>query len=162
MCRYVRGRVHVWACTCVGVGVYGVCVGAFPLQLVMDLSALNKFIKHIPFKMVTVAQVRTSLRRGDWLASIDLKDAYWHVPIHPRFRKFLAFQVGELTYQFTRLPFGLSLAPRVFTKLTRVVATRLAEKGVTSLMYIDDWLPRNKQQPTSRQPSRFWRKWAGS
>ena len=103
--------------------------GSDRTRLVMDLSSLNKYIKHVPFKMVTVAQVRTTLCRGDWLASIDLKDAYWHIPIHPRFRKFLAFQVGEVTFQFTRLPFGLSLAPRVFTKVTRVVSNRLAEKG---------------------------------
>ncbi|KAK3886844.1 hypothetical protein Pcinc_009030 [Petrolisthes cinctipes] len=90
--------------------------------------------------MVSVAQVRTVLRKGDWLASLDLKDAYWHVPIHPRFRRFLAFQVGTETFQFTRLPFGLSLAPRVFTKLVRVVASRLAEAGVPTLMYLDDWL----------------------
>ena len=114
--------------------------GSDRTRLVMDLSSLNKYIEHVPFKMVTVAQVRTTLCRGDWLASIDLKDAYWHIPIHPRFRKFLAFQVGEVTFQFTRLPFGLSLAPRVFTKVTRVVANRLAEKGVASLMYLDDWL----------------------
>ncbi|XP_076030869.1 uncharacterized protein LOC143019053 [Oratosquilla oratoria] len=90
--------------------------------------------------MVSVAQVRSVLREGDWLASLDLQDAYWHVPIHPRFRRFLAFQVGRETYQFTRLPFGLSLAPRVFTKLARVVGARLAEAGVSTLMYLDDWL----------------------
>ncbi|KAK3883152.1 hypothetical protein Pcinc_012511 [Petrolisthes cinctipes] len=47
---------------------------------------------------------------------------------------------GTETFQFTRLPFGLSLAPRVFTKLVRVVASRLAEAGVPTLMYLDDWL----------------------
>ncbi|KAK3895260.1 hypothetical protein Pcinc_001010 [Petrolisthes cinctipes] len=109
-------------------------------RLVMDLSKLNKFVKTLHFRMVSVAQVRTVLRKGDWLASLDLKDAYWHVLIHPRFRRFLAFQVGTETFQFTRLPFGLSLAPRVFTKLVRVVASRLAEAGVPTLMYLDDWL----------------------
>lgn len=110
------------------------------LRLVMDLSALNKFLKPLRFKMVSVAQVRSVLREGVWLASLDLQDAYWHVPIHPRYRRYLAFQVGRDTYQFTRLPFGLSLAPRVFTKLVRVVGARLAEAGVSTLMYLDDWL----------------------
>lgn len=109
-------------------------------RLVMDLSALNKFLTPLRFKMVSVAQVRSVLREGVWLASLDLQDAYWHVPIHPRFRRFLAFQVGRETYQFTRLPFGLSLAPRVFTKLVRVVGARLTAAGVSTLMYLDDWL----------------------
>ncbi|XP_045106652.1 uncharacterized protein LOC123501712 [Portunus trituberculatus] len=109
-------------------------------RLVMDLSSLNKFLKPLCFKMLTVAQVHSVLREGDWLASLDLKDAYWHVPIHPRFRRFLAFQVGTETFQFTRLPFGLSIAPRVFTKLVRVVGASLAEAGISTLMYLDDWL----------------------
>ena len=109
-------------------------------RLVMDLSALNKFLKPLHFKMVTVAQVRSALRKGDWLASLDLQDAYWHVPINRRFRRFLAFQVGAETYQFTRLPFGLSLAPRVFTRLAKVVGARLAGLGIPTLMYLDDWL----------------------
>lgn len=52
----------------------------------------------------------------------------------------LAFQVGRETHQFTRLLFGLSLAPSVFTKLVRVVGARLTEAGVSALMYMDDWL----------------------
>ncbi|XP_076052207.1 uncharacterized protein LOC143031779 [Oratosquilla oratoria] len=109
-------------------------------RLVMDLSALNKFLKPQHFKMVTVAQVRATLSKEDWLASLDLQDAYWHVPIHTRFRRFLAFQVGTETYQFTRLPFGLSLAPRIFTKLSKIVTSVLADQGVATLVYLDDWL----------------------
>lgn len=90
------------------------------------------------------------LSKGVWLTSLDLKNAYWHVPIHPRFRRFLAFQVGSDTFKFSRLPFGLSIAPRVLTKLTKVVAHRLVEWGVTSFMYLDDWLvfAQSKEQAT--------------
>ena len=83
-------------------------------RLVVELKALNKFILHHHFRMLTFAQVRLHLQKRDWLASLDLKDAYWHVPICPRFRKFLDFQVGRQCLQFTRLPFGLSIAPKVF------------------------------------------------
>lgn len=109
-------------------------------RLILDLSALNKFLKLRHFKMGTVTQVRSALRERDWLASLDLQDAYWHVPIHPRFYWFLAFQVGVDTFQFTRLPFRLLLAPQVFMKLVRVVAARLAERGVSTLTNLDDWL----------------------
>lgn len=47
--------------------------------------------------MLTFSHVRLRLRQGDWMASLDLKDTYWHVPIHPRFRRFLIFQVGSET-----------------------------------------------------------------
>lgn len=120
-------------------------------RLVVDLSSLNKFIPHFHFRMLTIAQVRLHLKRGDWLASLDLKDAYWHVPIHPRFRKFLAFRIGKDSFQFTRLPFGLSLAPRVFSRLTKVVASRLATLGVNTLMYLDDWLVVSSSQQVAEQ-----------
>ncbi|KAG0722172.1 hypothetical protein GWK47_045013 [Chionoecetes opilio] len=46
--------------------------------------------------MLPFAQVLLRLRQGDWMAPLDLKDAYWHVPIKPRFRRFPAFQSGGL------------------------------------------------------------------
>ena len=109
-------------------------------RLILDLHLLNSYILHHKFRMLTMAQIKLSLQPQDWFASLDLSDAFWHVPIHPRFRKFLAFQIGESVFWFTRLPFGLSIAPRVFTKLTKVVAKSLMESGVHCLMYLDDWL----------------------
>jgi hypothetical protein len=35
-----------------------------------------------------------------WTTSIDLKNAYFHIPIHPGYRKFLGFQVLGKVYQF--------------------------------------------------------------
>ncbi|MEL7522376.1 MAG: reverse transcriptase domain-containing protein, partial [Cyanobacteria bacterium J06553_1] len=69
-----------------------------------------------------------------------LKDAYWHVPIHKRYRPFLAFSAGKRVYQFRVLPFGLNIAPRVFTRILRPVHNALAQAGVQMLMYLDDWL----------------------
>ena len=43
---------------------------------VIDLSHLNEFVLQILFKMETVASVLLSIREGDFLASIDLKDAF--------------------------------------------------------------------------------------
>ena len=50
---------------------------------VIDLSPLNKFIKTTKFKMETPRSVLAAIREGDWMVSIDLKDAYFHIPIHP-------------------------------------------------------------------------------
>ncbi len=74
------------------------------LRPILDLRQLNRFIKVLPFKMLTTAQILESIEPGEWFASIDLKDAYFHVPI-----------CQDRVYQFRVLPFGLSLSPRVFT-----------------------------------------------
>ena len=109
-------------------------------RLVLDVSRLNQHVSPFRFTMTTVAQVRRTLSSGCFMASIDMKDAYWHVPIHQRYRPFLAFSAGKRSYQFRVLPFGLNIAPRIFSKMMRPVHITLALKGVNLLMYLDDWL----------------------
>ena len=71
---------------------------------------------------------------------LDLKDAYLQVPIHPDHHKFLQFQWEGKTYQFKCLPFGLSVAPRVFTKLLKPVVGLLRQMGIRMIIYLDDIL----------------------
>ena len=84
-------------------------------RLILDVSRLNKYIPPLSFKMPKLSDLRAILPKGAWLAKIDLKDAYHHVPIRKSFRKFLAFRWGNRVYHFKALPFGLSVAPAVFT-----------------------------------------------
>jgi hypothetical protein len=49
--------------------------------------------------------------RQNWLAKLDLKDAYLAVPIFSHHRKFLRFKWGRDIFEFVSLPFGLSFAP---------------------------------------------------
>ena len=67
---------------------------------VIDLSLLNLKVLKTPFKMETLQSVLLSVRRGDWMVSIDLKDAYLQVPMHPESRKFLRFMAFGKVYQF--------------------------------------------------------------
>ncbi|XP_034258832.2 uncharacterized protein LOC117655455 isoform X1 [Pantherophis guttatus] len=80
------------------------------------------------------------VRRGDLLQSVDLREAYLHVPVSPSHRKFLRFQIGDDHYQYCAMPFGLSSAPRTFTKLVAVVAASLRKIPVRVLCYLDDIL----------------------
>ena len=72
---------------------------------VIDLSSLNQYLTVSKFKMETPESIRASLRQGEWVTSIDLSDAYLHLPIHPQSRKFLSFHHQGISYQFTSLPF---------------------------------------------------------
>ena len=49
---------------------------------IIDLSYLNTFIDIQSFKMETQMSVRASILPGHWGVSLDLSDAYFHVPIH--------------------------------------------------------------------------------
>ena len=58
---------------------------------VIDLSPLKEFVRQTPFRMETASSVLLSVRKGDCLASIDLKDAYFQVPVYHSSRKWLRF-----------------------------------------------------------------------
>ena len=83
---------------------------------VIDLLTLNCLVDMSHFQMETIQSVLFSVCQGDWMASIDLKEAYLQVPIHPESRPFLRFVAQGQVYQFTALCFGLSMAPQVFPR----------------------------------------------
>ncbi|XP_016330768.1 dihydroxyacetone phosphate acyltransferase-like [Sinocyclocheilus anshuiensis] len=72
--------------------------------------------------------------------AIDLKDAYFHVSILPGHRPFLRFAFEGRAYQYKVLPFGLSLSPRVFTKVMEATLVPLRQRGIRILNYLNDWL----------------------
>ncbi len=90
--------------------------------------------------MLTQRRIFQCVRPLDWFAAIDLKDAYFHVSILPRHRPFLRFAFEGRAYQYKALPFGLSLSPRVFTKVVEAALVPLREAGIRILNYLDDWL----------------------
>lgn len=107
---------------------------------VIDLKVFNTFLVKPTFKMETPAFIRRSIKPMQWGVSLDLEDAYFHVPIHPNYRKYLRFSFRGQVYQFRAMPFGLATAPRVFTKLMAAVSAHLRLHGVQLLQYFDDWL----------------------
>ena len=83
----------------------------------IDLSPLNEFVGQTLFKMETASSALLSVREGYFLASIDLKDTYFQIPVHHSSRKWLRFVSEGLVLQFRVLCFGLSTALQVFTRV---------------------------------------------
>ena len=49
-------------------------------------------------------------------STMDFSNAYFHIPVNPRSRKYLRFHLNGHTYQFRILPFGLATGPLEFIK----------------------------------------------
>ena len=77
---------------------------------------------------------RFILRKEDWMAKLDLKDAYLTVPVHPSHHRFLRFARRGRIYQFNCIAFGLAPAPRCFSKILRVVAAYLRREGLRMII----------------------------
>ena len=78
------------------------------------------------------------VRRGAYLASIDIKDAFYSVPIHIEHKKYLKFMWDGKIYQFSAMPNGYCDAMRVFTKLLKPIFSTMREEGFESVIYVDD------------------------
>ena len=102
----------------------------------IDLSHLNDLVQLTSFKMETVASVLLSVREGDFVASLDLKDAYFQIPIHRSSRKLLRFMSEGTVYQFRALCLGLSTAPQVFTRVFAAVSAWAHSHGIRLLQYL--------------------------
>ena len=107
---------------------------------VINLKHLNRFVKSEHFKMEGLHTVKALIQKNDWLAKVDLKDAFFMVPIAQQHQHLLLFTVGTKTFQFKYLPFGLCIAPRVFTKVLKPAIELLRAIGIRLVIYMDDML----------------------
>ncbi|KAL0147981.1 hypothetical protein M9458_056708 [Cirrhinus mrigala] len=109
------------------------------LRPILDLRRLH----HLLMQLVNIQDVdhqtdsRAYLPR-DWFLTVDIKDAYFHIPIAHHQRPFLRFAFEGVVYQYTVLPFGLSLAPFTFTKCIDAPLSPLRQMGIQILNYLDD------------------------
>ncbi len=110
------------------------------LRPILDLRRLNLSLYKGKFKMLTMRTIMSQVQEGDWFVTIDLKDAYFHIQVVHRHRRFLRFTFGGKAYQYKVLPFGLALAPRTFTKCMDAALAPLRLQGIRVLNYLDDWL----------------------
>jgi len=102
---------------------------------VINLKPLNEFIQNIHFKMENIQMALNLITKGDYMISIDLKDAYFNIPIFAPHRKYLRFIWKDQRYEFTCLPFGYSLAPRVFTKVLKPIISHLRLNGLKIVIF---------------------------
>ena len=107
-------------------------------RLILNLRKLNEITQYIHFKMETLSSVLRLVTPMAYMAKIDIKDAYYSVPIKLEDQKLLKFKFDNVLYQFTSLPNGYSEGPRKFTKLLKPPLAALRKAHVTLAAYLDD------------------------
>ena len=112
------------------------------LRLVIDLRHVKKYIDLKSFKYDNLKIISEIFDQNDFFISFDLKSGYHHIPIHKDYQKFPGFSWtlnGQTKFfKFLVLPFGLSSACYIFTKLMRQLVKKWQSEGIKCAMYLDD------------------------
>ena len=107
-------------------------------RLILKLKEPNKFVPHHHFKMGSLKSALNMTRKGCFMTSIDLTDAYYSVPIENSLQNFFAFQFQGKFYRYACLPNGLTSAPRIFAKIMKTVLSTLRKLGYNVMNYLDN------------------------
>jgi len=82
-------------------------------RMILNLRAFNEFVQYHHFKMDTLEMAVKMTKPRCFMASIDLKDVYYTVPVFHEHQKYLKFILNGTLYQYTCMANELSCAPRV-------------------------------------------------
>lgn len=103
----------------------------------VDYRRLNRVTKKDAYPIPYIATILDRLRQAKYLSSLDIKSAYWQVPMSVESREYTAFTIpGRGLYQFKRMPFGLSNSPATWQRLVdRLLGEELEPNA---FVYLDD------------------------
>ena len=112
-------------------------------RLVIDLRFVNQYLVQQKFKYEGLNVIPSLFQQGDYMITFDLKSGYHHVDINKEFWPYLGFSWQypggcRRFFMFRVLPFGLSTACYVFTKLLRPLVKHWRSNGRQAVIYIDD------------------------
>ena len=88
--------------------------------------------------MESILDVFKIIKKDVWMASVDLKDAFFTIPINEAYQKYFMFEWLEKNYKFIAMLNGFSDAMRVFTKVSKPVYAYLRQQGYMSVIFVDD------------------------
>jgi hypothetical protein len=123
----------------------GVALNADKERLVLNGMYISSFMQQLPFKYERLRDILTFLKRGGFISSWDLKGGCFHVLVHPRFRTYFGFQVGDAYLHFNGVCFRWSQACYVFTVVMQKIFLEVRKRSIPVSSYIDDGLTADPQ-----------------
>ncbi|XP_061396726.1 uncharacterized protein LOC133332344 [Musca vetustissima] len=108
-------------------------------RLCLDARKLNALTVKDAYPLPHIEGLLSRLGDTYFISSVDLKDAFWQIPLDPSSREKTAFTVpGRPLYQFTVMPFGLcNAAQRLCRLMDKVIPGALRDRV---FVYLDDLL----------------------
>lgn len=104
----------------------------------VDYRQLNAVTRKDAYPLPLISSILDRLRDAKYLSSLDIKSAYWQVPIAESSRDYTAFTVPNGLYRFRVMPFGLTNAPATWQRLIDSVLCGVDLKSSSVMVYLDD------------------------
>ncbi|UYV70155.1 hypothetical protein LAZ67_7002015, partial [Cordylochernes scorpioides] len=113
-----------------------------PTRLCIDYRKLNQKTvpEHTPIPLIE--QIIDRLSQSKIYTILDVKNAYWHIPIDEKDRHKTSFVTQLGCYEWNRLPYGLKNAPSQFERIMKSVFTK--HNIHYALNYFDDIIIHSK------------------
>ena len=108
------------------------------VRCILNLKKFNLFSEKIHFKIETLVTILELVTENCHMTILDLKDAFLGIPIKREHCKYLKFVFDGNVLMYIVLPFRYTGSPRIFTKILRVIASRLRRDGHIVTFYLDD------------------------
>lgn len=119
-------------------------------RICIDYRQLNKKIIKDRYPLPVIEDQIDQLQAAKIFTALDLKNGFFHVPVHEDSRKFTAFITATDHFEFCKVPFGLCNSPAVFSKFIHVIFEDLKRRNVV-LTYMDDLIIPAKDEEEALQ-----------
>lgn len=97
---------------------------------------MNPVSKLDRYPIPKVEDLFTRLRGGKYFTKLDLSQAYTQLPLEDDSKRYVVINTHKGLFQYTRLPFGIFSAPRIFQRVFENIL-----KGIVRVVvYLDDIL----------------------
>ena len=107
-------------------------------RTILKSKYVNEFVEYKYFKMKSLEDVFKIIKKDVWMASVDLKDAFFTIPVHILHQKYFKFEWFNQFYKFLGMPNGYSDAMRIFTEMLKPFFGYLRKQGHLSIVIVDD------------------------
>jgi hypothetical protein len=107
-------------------------------RLILNSRYANLFMKLLAFRYERLRDILGFMKGGFFMSNWDLKSGYYHVPIHPQYRKYFGFKVGNQVFRFNVIFFGYAQACFIFTKIMQEPALERRAALIPVSSYVDD------------------------
>ncbi|UYV61748.1 K02A2.6-like [Cordylochernes scorpioides] len=106
------------------------------IRICLDPRKLNQALVRRHFQTPAPSELLYQIPKADYYTVLDVKSAYWHVPVANECRDLLVMATPFGKFRYNRLPFGLNISAQIFVEMI----TNIFKNSFWNVTYVVDLL----------------------